>query len=221
MLPRWIRTPHTQEVSREVDWEDDSHREHTDDHKQHQDVSLEGEVGGSINSTFALNFLIPYGCVERWRHVIILPYYCPSSPFFCWENTLSNHEDQIPSSPCIQEQNPASQWSYCILSSVTSFQISSARRTTPAQCLDMCVTPTNRWRGGTSGAHPFLGLPPDVSHQCSQNLVRGFSSPFLISPAPSLLPLKAAWQATHTPFPSPCPLWWILLLTRSREPINL
>lgn len=59
----------TQEVPREVDGQDDGHGEHTDQHQQDQQVPLEGEVGGGIDPTLALNLLVPGGEVgggERW-----------------------------------------------------------------------------------------------------------------------------------------------------------
>lgn len=49
----------TQEVPREVDRQDDSHGEHANQHQQDQEVPLEGEVGGGIDPTLALNLLIP------------------------------------------------------------------------------------------------------------------------------------------------------------------
>lgn len=49
----------THEVPRKVDGKYDGHRKNTDYCLHHQDVSLEGEVGGSINPTLALDFLIP------------------------------------------------------------------------------------------------------------------------------------------------------------------
>lgn len=59
----------TQEVPREVDRQDDSHGEHADQHQQDQEVTLEGEVGGGIDPTLALNLLVPGGEAgrgERW-----------------------------------------------------------------------------------------------------------------------------------------------------------
>lgn len=59
----------TQEVPREVDRQDDGHREHTNQHQQDQEVPLEGEVGGGVDPTLALNLLVPGGDAgggERW-----------------------------------------------------------------------------------------------------------------------------------------------------------
>jgi len=53
------RQEHTQEVPREVDGQDDGHGEHADQHQQDQEVPLEGEVGGGIDPTLALNLLVP------------------------------------------------------------------------------------------------------------------------------------------------------------------
>lgn len=51
----------TQEVPREVDGQDDGHGQHADQHQQDQEVPLEGEVGGGVDPTLALNLLIPRG----------------------------------------------------------------------------------------------------------------------------------------------------------------
>lgn len=60
----------TQQVSREVDGQDDSDREDTDDHQQADDVALEGQVVDSVLATLLPDLFVPAGQVRRatwWR----------------------------------------------------------------------------------------------------------------------------------------------------------
>lgn len=63
----------TQEVSREVDGEDDSHREDTDDHQQADDVALEGQIVDGVLAALLPDLFIPEGQLKRatgWRRSV-------------------------------------------------------------------------------------------------------------------------------------------------------
>lgn len=63
----------TQEVSREVDGEDDSHREDTDDHQQADDVTLEGQIVDGVLTALLPDLFIPEGQLKRatgWRRLV-------------------------------------------------------------------------------------------------------------------------------------------------------
>lgn len=49
----------TQEVPRKVDWQDHGQRQQANHCHEQDDVALEGQVGDSVNATFATNLFIP------------------------------------------------------------------------------------------------------------------------------------------------------------------
>lgn len=55
----------TQQVSREVDGEDDANREDADDHQQADDVALEGQVVDGVFAALLPDLFVPAGEEEE------------------------------------------------------------------------------------------------------------------------------------------------------------
>lgn len=63
MAPEWcaVSVLLTQQVSREVDRQDDADRENADDDQQTNDVALEGQVVDGVLATLLSDLLVPKG----------------------------------------------------------------------------------------------------------------------------------------------------------------
>src|SRR4029434_11090246 len=58
----------TQQISREVDWQHNAHREHAHHHQQADDVPLEGKVVHRVLTTLVTDLLIPTACTHTHTH---------------------------------------------------------------------------------------------------------------------------------------------------------